>query len=189
MHAAGGDGLDDAMMKVRICAISCGLCPLIYAAVICGVYWGWMNKGIEYDDKVTNWSGDISAFDTCGGIFDGSTNANGSFSAEFIDTKWSVLLAFNSYFFLIHCILTFLVMLGATGVLWPCCILGGCGHCCGGCAHLACIIVTGVFRFSDEGERCAESKGFLDTDGTTFGDLGDFIKSAFIAQCVLMIFV
>ena len=190
MHKAGGGAeMDSALSKVRICAVSCGLCPLIYAAVICGVYFGWMNKGIEYDDKVPNWQGDISAFDTCGGIFDASTNSAGNFAPEFIDTKWSVLLAFNSYFFMLHCIMTFLILLGVTGILWPCCILGGCGHCFGGCAHLACIIVTGVFRFSDEGERCAESKGIFTTDGDTFEDLGSAIKSLFIAQCVLMIFV
>ena len=166
------------------------MCPLIYAAVICGVYWGWMNKANDYDDKVQNWQGDISAFDSCGGLYDSIQNA-GTINTQvnFIDTKWSVLLAFNSYLYLLHCIMTVLVLLGATGFLWPCCLVGGCGHFFGGCAAFACIIVTGVFRFSTEGERCAESSGFLDTDGTTFSDLGDAIKSLFIAQCVLMIFV
>ena len=189
MHKGGDDGLNAAVNKVRCFAVTCGCCPLIYAAVICGVYWGWMNKANEYDDKVQGWQSDISAFDTCGGLFELQTNSDGSFQPNFIDTKWSVLLAFNSFFFLVHCIMTFLVILGATGILWPCCILGGCGHCFGGCAHLACLIVTGVFRFSTEGEKCAEHQGPLDTDGTTFSDLGDAIKSLFIAQCVLYIFI
>ena len=69
-----------------------------------------MSKANDYDDKVPNWQSDISAFDTCGGLADVTTNSDGSFTASFIDTKWSVLLAFNTYFFLIHAILTFLVM-------------------------------------------------------------------------------
>ena len=141
-----------------------------------------MSKANEFDDAVPNWAGDVSAFDTCGGLTDVTTNADGSLAGvEFINTKWSVLLAFNSYLYLIHCILTFLVLLGSTGILWPCCVLGGCGHCFSGCAHLALVIVTGVFRFSDEGERCAKNKGLLNTDGTTFEEMGDFIKNAFIA--------
>ena len=169
------------MNKIRCLAVSCGCCPLIYAAVICGVYWSWMSKANDFDDAVSNWQGDISAFDTCGGLFDATTASDGSFSAQLIDTKWSVILAFNSYFFLLHAIMTFLVLLGATGILWPCCICGTCGHCFAGCAHLACIVVTGVFRFSDEGERCADYEGPLDTDGTKFSELGDAIQSLFIA--------
>ena len=70
MKAAGGEGLHDAINKVRIIAVSCGCCPLIYAAVICGIYYSWLNKANEYDDKVQNWQGDISAFDSCGGLYD-----------------------------------------------------------------------------------------------------------------------
>ena len=81
-------------------------------------------------------------------------------------------------------------MLGAFGMLWPAAVVGGCGHCLGGCVHLACIIVTGVYRFSDHGKMCADSKGRqLDTDGTTFDEAGDAIESLFIAQCVLFIFI
>ena len=157
---------------------------------MCAVYWGWMSKMNNYNDKVPNWQGDIEAFDTCGGLTEVTMKDDGSISGvEFIDTKWSVLLKFNSFLYLIHCILTFLVLLGATGILWPCCLLGGCGHCFSGCAHLACVIVTGVFRFSDEGERCAKNESLLDTDGTTFKDAGDAIKSLFIAQAVLLLFI
>ena len=180
MHAAGQE-IDAVMNKLRCMAVSCGMCPLIYAAVICGVYWSWLSKANDFDDKVPNWQSDISAFDTCGGLFEATIASDGSFSAQLIDTKWSVILAFNSYFFLLHAIMTFLVLLGITGILMPCCLLGGCCHCCGGCVHLACIIVTGVYRFSTEGERCAEHQGFLDTDGTKFSELGDAIKSLFIA--------
>ena len=58
----------------RIAGISCGMCPLIYAVVICAVYWGLMNKANDFDDKVPNWQGDISPFDTCGGLEDVTTN-------------------------------------------------------------------------------------------------------------------
>ena len=175
MHAAGAaqEQIGHAVCVLRSIALSCGGCVLIYAAVMCGIYWGWLSKSTNFDDNTPNWTIDTSPFDTCGGLTEASTATDGSISTEFINTKWSVLLAFNSYLYLIHCILTFLVLLGTTGILWPCCVCGGCGHCFSGCAHLALVIVTGVFRFSDEGERCASNKGLLDTDGTTFEDMGD----------------
>ena len=110
-----------------------------------------------------------------------TTAADGSITGELINTKRSVILAFNSYLYLIHCILTFLVLLGATGILWPFCVCGSCGHCFSGCAHLAAVIVTGVFRFSSEGELCSKQVLAVDTDGTTFEDMGEQIKSLFIA--------
>ena len=130
-----------------------------------------MNTANDYNDAVeanTTWAGDVSPFDTCGGLLKGTTNDDGSLGTELVDTKWSVILAFNSYFYLIHCILTFLILLGATGILWPCCILGGCGHCCGFSAHLAAVVVTGVYRLRDEGDLCANRVLAVDTDGTTF---------------------
>ena len=150
--------LNKATRQIRCCAISCGVCPVIYAIVICAVYWSWKIKADDYDDKVQNWQGDISAFDSCGGIADVTTNADGSFDSSFIDTKWSVVLSFNAIFYMFHCVLTLFIMIGSHDALWPMCMMGGAGHCVGSCVHLACIIVTGVFRFNAEGERCAESK-------------------------------
>ena len=62
------------MKILTIAGISCGMCPLIYAVVICAMYWGLMNKANDFDDSVPNWQGDISAFDTCGGLTDVDTN-------------------------------------------------------------------------------------------------------------------
>ena len=92
-----------------------------------------------------------------------------------------MVLAFNRYFFLFHGILTVLVLLGIHDMLWIIGAMGGLGHCIGCCAHLACIIVTGVFRFSTEGGRCADNEKVLDEDGTTFSDMGDAIKNLFIS--------
>lgn len=68
MHKAGGGELEKAACMTRIGAFTCGFCPLVYAAVMCGVYWGWMNKANEYNDALPDWDGSISAFDTCGGL-------------------------------------------------------------------------------------------------------------------------
>ena len=75
MHKAQADGLAAATSFTRMGAFACGCCPLIYAAVMCGVYWSWMSKANEYDDSIPNWQGDISAFDTCGGLTVVSTTA------------------------------------------------------------------------------------------------------------------
>ena len=180
-QGAEARAIGDAANKLRCMALTCGVCPLIFAATMCGVYWGLMNKGNAYNDAFANWSGgELSAFDTCGGLMEGTTNADGTITAEYIDTKWSVILAFNSYFYLVHCIMTLLVLCGATGVLWPCCCLGGCGHCFSPCAHIAAIVVTGVFRLNDNGELCSKNKAVVDGD-LTFEEMGDKIKSLFIA--------
>ena len=42
-----------------------------------------------------------------------------------------------------------------------------CGHCWGQCAHFALIIVTGVFRFSESGDACAESERRIMVDDST----------------------
>ena len=77
MHKAGGDGLAQATCFARTGALACGSCPLIYALVMCIVYWGWMNTSNEYNDKIPVWPGDVSAFDTCGGLVEASTLPNG----------------------------------------------------------------------------------------------------------------
>ena len=40
---------------------------------------------------------------------------------------------------------------------WPMCCMAACGHCALASAHFACVIVTGVFRYQDEGEKCAKN--------------------------------
>ena len=69
---------------------------------------------------------------------------------------------------------------------WPLYICACCGHCFLLFAHLACIIVTAVFRFQEEGEKCASNGNYLGEGfDWTFKDHGDAIQGLFISQCVL----
>ena len=55
---------------------------------------------------------------------------------------------------------------------------------------MAALIVTGVFRYSDEGEACAMKDIPIGVDSdTTFKDHGEMIEGLFISQCVLVIFL
>ena len=87
--------------------------------------------------ELTGYRGDIPAYDTYGDI-EGKTN-----------TKWSVILAFNAVVYLLNAIFTammcmgpFLEKIGVIGVLLQ---AGGC------CTAMACLITTGVFRYSSGG--------------------------------------
>ena len=80
-----------------------------------------------------------------------------------------------------------------TCVFPPFALVGGIGHCLGSCAHLACIIVTAVYRFSEFGNSCADRDApvYIKDDGeivATFEDHGAAISALFIAQCVLICF-
>ena len=68
-----------------------------------------------------------------------------------------MIFAFNSILYLLLAIFTLFYMISTC--VWPLWVVGVCGHMCGGCAHLACIIVTGVFRYSTEGKACAMNGG------------------------------
>jgi len=78
-----------------------------------------------------------------------------------------------------------------TFVAWPVGYIGICGHFCGCCGHLAAIIITGIFRYSDLGEKCASLDGEIpydidDPEATfTFADHGSMIQGLFISACVL----
>ena len=65
---------------------------------------------------------------------------------------------------------------------------GAFGLCCGNCAVFAALIVTGVFRYSDEGKACADTPQ-INADGESyFEDVGDKIAALFIAQAILYCF-
>ena len=67
---------------------------------------------------------------------------------------------------------------------------GAFGLCCGNCAVFACLIVTGVFRYSTEGNLCADTVQFaaVPDQDEIFMDHGDKIAALFIAQAILYCF-
>ena len=69
--------------------------------------------------------------------------------------------------------------------------LGILGHILGSCSHIAAIVVTGVFRYSSEGRKCAdfgEPRLIEDDDASDtfkFSDHASVIQGLFITECVL----
>ena len=147
---------------VLLGALCCMAFPLAISICFCVFYWGLWDQSKEYDDGL--WSSycpvdefavsrcaaempEQGWFDTCGGIRDSPE--------DYINTQWSVVFQLNAIVFLVHTILTGLLLVGT--IFPPFIVCGGCGHCYSGCAYLATIIVTAVFRFRAEGEDCAKS--------------------------------
>lgn len=102
-------------------------------------------------------------------------------------TNWTTIYLFNGILYALLAVFTF--MLCMTCLVWPMGKLGGIGHGLGCCAHLAAIIVTGVFRYSTEGELCASNSISLpynkEGDEFTFAEKGDTIQALFISACCL----
>ena len=154
--------------KAIACVCCCGVMTLAMSATWCGLYWSMWTEAGEFNDdaaKVGYKNDSIDAYDTCGD-FAGETN-----------TQWSVILAFNAILYLVLSICTVLLIIGSVFPPLLCC---GClGHTFGGCGMLACVIVTGVFRYQSEGKNCADNGVDL------FKDHGKMIQDLFISQCVL----
>ena len=89
-------------------------------------------------------------------------------------------------------ICTGLMILGV--VLPPVTLLGCFGHACGCCVQLAAIIVTAVYRYSEEGKKCAESEWIVTNKlpeqepDETFSSHADLVQKLFIAACVTFLF-
>ena len=77
--------------------------------------------------------------------------------ADGVNTKWSVIFALNAIVYLVLAISTLCLCICPLSPFF--CIFGLCGAIgmtCSLMGHFAAIIVTGVFRYSDAGDLCAE---------------------------------
>ena len=80
-----------------------------------------------------------------------------------------------------------------TCLVTPLGYVGVIGHACGVCAHFAAIVVTGVFRYSSEGQKCAENEKEIIYDSSNdeffkFQAHGKTIEGTFIAACILFFY-
>ena len=134
----------------------------------------------EFSDKLpAAFTDDYPYYDTCGrGVYMQVT--------EYGSTGWSVILAYASILYLLLGTFSLCLLASLYFPIFGCCAL--CGHCCGQCAHFALIITTGVLRFSDSGEWCAEQDTEIMAGKPTWSDHGKTIKNLFISQCVLYCF-
>ena len=177
-------GMAGFFKSARATSIVCTILPLIIFSTYCGLYWGMLSQANDINDEYEDLGDflgvdvDVDPYNLCAGA--------GGADPDF-DTKWMVLLKFNAFLYLVLTICMFFTLFGS--FFMPLYCFTCCSMTCGGCAHLALIIVTGVFRFSTEGKACAENDTPLAEDGTTYADHGDKIKALFISQCVLLIFV
>ena len=94
-----------------------------------------------------------------------------------------MLLTFNSILYLILTIFSICQCIGTYAA--PFCIFATVGQCTMVLVHLACIILTGVFRLSSEGEACANDSVAVAGSDWTFKEHGTMIETLFICQCVL----
>ena len=121
-------------LKLYSCCLA--TIPLVICATFCGLYWKMWAEANDYNDaaKALGSIASDNAYDACG-LLDTDT----------FNTKWTVILQFNSILYLLFTIQTIFLCIGA--FFWPCCVCGGLMACFSGCAHIAAIIVTGVFRY------------------------------------------
>ena len=171
--------------KLRFCVIIVSIFPIIISAVFSGLYWNMWAQALELNDEaaeVYNYNGSVSYYDTCALESRYVLAVDAGLDA---DTKWTVLLSFNSILYLLLAICSVCQIIGTWA--WPLCCLAGFGHCFGDCARLACLIVTGVFRFSGDGDRCAKNDVGAGQSDWTFKEHGETIEALFISQCVLHI--
>ena len=167
--------------------LSCGisLLPLICSVTFMGLYWALFAGAAsvnEYDWQISQSQVITNVFDNCNLHV---LQTDGSY--ELADTKWTVVFTLNA---VVYTLLTFFTCCHIFAIILP--LLAACtvcGLCCTQCAHFAAIVVTGVFRYSVDGEKCAEQTFKLSKFGDrTFEEIGDEMQGIFISQCVLFCF-
>ena len=153
----------------------CAAAPVIISGTFMGLYWALYAQVAKMNDNPLN----INVYDMCGVA--ALSQGNVAFN-----TKWSVGITLNAatytVLFATLCCQIFSIC------AWPLAFLALCGQMCGGCLHLAAIIVMGVFRYSTEGEACALNNMKMEGLDWTFKEHGDMLAGMFISQAVLLIF-
>ena len=163
--------------------LGCCITPFIISTTFMGLYWGLFSDAAKFNDEST--SNLDNPFDACG-TRDSTTNLGGvAVKTEQIDTKWTVVFTLNAVVYTLLSASTLCLFMGA--LLWPLAFCGLCGFICTQMAHFAAVIVTGVFRYSDEGEFCAGVTN-LGINDKTMEDIGTTMEGLFISQCVLYCF-
>ena len=148
--------------------------PFIIALAFCSYFFILWKRSDDWDGQINNIY--IGDYDNCGV---GWINAD-----ERFDTKWTTIYKLNGAVYLLLCLVTCCTCMGLAYAPFLICYYG---HCCGIVLHFCVLIVTGTYRYSDEGEACAENEFQYDSEGHTFADDADLITSLFISQIVMFI--
>mmetsp|Transcript_31258 Transcript_31258/g.41352 ORF Transcript_31258/g.41352 Transcript_31258/m.41352 type:complete len:197 (-) Transcript_31258:107-697(-) len=167
--------------KIFISYLMVAAIPFIISSTMMGLYWGLFSDAAYYNDNAgASMNKDTNTFDWCG-----ITTPSMS-GITFGDTKWTVVFTLNAITYTLLTVFT--IALALSAFAWPLAFCGCAGACCSQMLHLATIIVTGVFRYSKDGEKCAEQAIPINENKLTFVDVGDRMQGLFIAQCVLFCF-
>ena len=168
---------------LMLAMLGCCITPFIISTTFMGLYWGLFSDAAKFNDEYKDISGTDNPFDRCNIMTDAQMELIGQ---EHGDTKWTVVYTLNAIVYTMLSASTLCLFLSA--LLWPLAICGICGFICSQMAHFAALIVTGVFRYSDDGEKCAESDNKIDVIDKSMSDIGTTMEGLFISQCVLYCF-
>lgn len=175
----------------------CASIPFIIAAVYMGIYWSVYAQSKTYDDALSVFAnGEVSPYDSCGTLsYSGATNLfnniaglpkNTGIGMPMLNTKWSVAILLNAIVYTVFVGIILTQMLSI--FVWPLAFIGVACQICSGCAHLAAVVVVGVFRNHADGESCAQNIMPVTDKGITFKDHGERLQGLFISQAVLLCF-
>ena len=103
------------------------------------------------------------------------------------DTHWTFVYRFNM---IVYTMLSGMILCSFAGLIYSS-LLQATLSCLqvAGVAHFAAIILSGVFRFNDNGTICSEKQNMLpyDKDGNTFAEDSTLLKNLYIAQLCLFL--
>ena len=104
---------------------------------------------------------------------------------QHLDTKWSLVFKFNA---IIYMVLTALVVCSCAGLVYSN-IMQATLSCLqlAGLAHIAGVILSGVYRFNSSGIICAGNVEKYDEAKNTFEGDGLMLRKLFIAQACILI--
>lgn len=162
-----------------------------------------LGQATDYNDTTGIVEGDasISAYDRCNYLIPVSgtnlvvdpaaaiesigeaINDGSTLYQDDVNTKWSIILKFNTFLWMGCLIMNSLALIGA--FLKPLYHLSSLLCCCQMCAMFACVITTAVFRFGADSKACATNDSLIE-EGVTFKDHGDKLLALFIAEAVLL---
>ena len=168
---------------LMVAMLGCCITPFIISTTFMGLYWGLFADAAKFNDEYKDAAGNDNPFDRCTVMPDEAVKLAGY---EPGDTKWTVVYTLNAVVYTMLSASTLCLFLSA--LLWPLAFCGICGFICSQMAHFAALIVTGVFRYSDDGEKCAESETNYDAIDKSMSDIGSTMEGLFISQCVLYCF-
>ena len=132
--------------------LCCAVLPLTISCTFMGLYWKLFTVAADYDEAGGDGDFDrcfIKNVPTADELAEGKTITDG-------DTKWKVAFTLNAICYTLLSIWALVLVLSA--IVWPLAYCGACCVCLTQCFHLACVIIAGVFRYSSDGEECADKE-------------------------------